>query len=487
MSIKNKLIILILLFFMLLFVFFINNKKEDADKLGNTNIDILNFSLDEKDKVSRVRVAGSLGSYDLNRVDTFKSRNPILTRSNWVLREPLYAPVNEQNVKDLIDLLFSLKGEIVPLGELERSKLGEYGLEPPLLILILNIEDKNIVLSFGHPNKVTQQLFLQKDGDSNLYLLPEDTVTSIQKLLATIRSYDVLKFDTKKVNQIDVVKSENFYRLSKQKCNLENIWKVTADGLEMKADSRLVDEKLSELSNLKVNKIYDSPMDILQFTGLASPMLIIKVRFNMEQAETECSVDESPQLKNSEVLLQIGKGVDISNSNNKLAKTISYYMKIAGENIIYELENAAFGDWLQSSEHFRNRVPLQDKEIEVSQKIEVILPEKKCARISQLKDDADFKMLQVNIKNLKLDTIISLSEFTDFEKVNGVRFSFHEDPKCSNGFEQIGVISQNQSDGENKSVAAVLKFSMCNEKDLYGVTEYKEFANFSKFLERYCK
>ncbi len=468
MKAKSKLIIvLFVLLGLIALIFLVPRHNEIPQVNSQTKI----FSVTDRNDLSRIRFAGALGSYDLNKTSILKTSNPIFERSDWVLREPLFAPIAEERIKELINIVFELAGEEVPVASVPQDKMAEYGLLPPSIVLILNFGDKKEVLSFGSTNSVTNQFFIQKENSENLYLVKDDVLRKIQEILSQLRSYQVLKFDPSNVQQVDVVTGNTFYRLVSD-CEKVPTWKATAEGLNMKADSSLVARELKELSEISVRRIYDNPLDILEFTGLSTPILVFKLIFKSEKSEMMCEVGSPKEMKTREVLFQIGKGTGINLEVGSAQMKSTYYLKINGENIIYEIDKGTFGDWLQSVAHFRDKQPFESMKLSDYQKVEIVTPEQNCANITEIENVKGIDELFRKFKSLKLDVLLSPSEIAQYEKVNGMKVDFFDKQNCNQALEVVGALKQRTVDGQEVQVASVLRINKCGELQMYGVAPF---------------
>ena len=444
------------------------------------------FEFKDRSTPSRIRIMGEFGSFDLNLSSKIEVKNPILERSDWLLREPLFAPAKNEVVQSIINLLFEFSGEPVKEGEIQRDKLGEYGLVPPATVIMLDNGVSKEVISIGTPNEATKSSFVQRESDGSIFLANDNVNLKLQTLLSNIRSDQVLKFNPMKVKQVDVVQGDMFYRLNGG-CESESGWTIVSEGLDLKADSPLINREVKELSEMRVSKMYDNPLDILQFTGLASPILIFKMKFKMEDQAEGCSINELPTLKKDELIFQIGKGVGINLKQGQGSKMQStYYLKINGETVVYEVDKGTFGDWLQSFEHFRDKQPFKNLKPSDYDKVEVLVPEKNCVDISDISKISEQTKLISSFKDINLDLITKKGELKDYDPVNGVKLIFRSKTGCSEGIDQLGVLSQINEIGDKKAVASYVRIYKCKEPEIYGVAPQDQIDSFRNAVEKSC-
>lgn len=474
--------VLAILALLLALVFLVPAHNEITSTLKEQRIS----SIFDRNSISRIRLTGLLGSYDFNKSLSLNDKNPMLLRSEWVLREPLYAPVKNEKIQELVNLVFNISGEMVPEGEFQKDRLEEYGLLPPAIVLILDFEGKKEVFSLGSVNQVTERFFIMKEGEETFYLTHGSIIKKIQEILADIRSEQVLKFDSSKIKQLDVLRGDSFYRLFTTCSEVGNNWSITSDGIEMRADSDLVTRELKELTEIRVSKIYDNPLDILQFTGLANPILIFKVLFKGDSDAAACSINENA--KDIELIFQIGKGVSAKSELGKAKLQGSLYLKINGENVIYEIDKGTFGDWLQSVDHFRDKTPFSEFDAHKFSKVELLFPEKKCANLVELAKVKDAPLIVEKFKNLRFDMFVQKDEFKNYTMITGTKIAFKSESSCYLGYEEIGNLEQSLEPSLDKKevVAKFVRLFKCGEPEIYGILSREQAEEISSFALKAC-
>ena len=478
MKSKKNLLILLLCFLVLLLIVFTDNKKLSLTKsLGEK---IISFS--SKDEIDRIRIMGNIGSFDINKSSIFNEKSKYLARSDWVLREPLFVPADGAAVGSLINEIFNFSGERVEDDKIDPNKFSEYGIEPPSILLILNKGDYKEAFSLGEINDITHRFFVKRESDKKIFLVEDSFLKKLQEFLSKIRSDKVLSFNYQDVKRVDVLRQDLFYKLTSD-CLTSSNWSVTSDGLELKADGNFIMKELRELSEIRVRKIYDNPADILKFTGLETPILIFKIEFKNDENNVQCSA--SGGNSNNEFIFQIGKGVGVSDKGIKGGLDSAYYLKIIGENVIYEIDKALIGDWMQSPDHFRLRIPFFDFAPNEFTSLEAIVPSLKCSIATEIEKVSSVKSIFDYYRNLELDMYIQQSELSNFEKNQGISFYFKNN-KCIQGFEGVGLINQASVTGEKTPVAVVLRIKKCNEPDIFGTISLTNFKSLADSVTSMC-
>lgn len=485
MKSKPLLLLLFVLFVILLsIVLFTDSKEQMSSSFRSQKI----TSFLSKDEIDRVRIIGKFGSYDINRTTLFEKKISFLSRADWVLREPLFAPVDSSAIEKLLQLVIDFSGEPVSRDQIDQSQLSEYGIEPPDVVLIINKGDYKEAFSLGSINSVTKRFFVKKESDQSMSLADESILKNLQDLLSKIRSQKVLSFDVTSVKRIDVLREDSFFRLQSN-CESPRKWTITSDGLDLRVQDDFLEREIAELSEMRVKRIYDNPIDILQFTGLANPILVFKLEFAQKQEGFQCGI-ESEKLSDSkdgdsELIFQIGKGVGIQIAGQTQGTAQTYYLKIVGENVIYEIEKATIGDWMQSPDHFRNKKPFVSTNNSSFSHLELSIPSRNCSVLSDIKNIDKMTDIFKEFSEMEFDMYVQTKELSNFDPMQGMSF-YMKSQTCSQGFETTGVISQTSVSGEKIPVASVLKIKNCKEPELYGVISLTRFKNFADSVTTLC-
>lgn len=480
------------------------DKEQGSGDAKEKEVPLLGF--DERDVV-RVRVLGSLtNSLDISRAKTLSVESPLLHRSNWVLKDPVFAPVNEEVFTDLIERVRETSGSVLN----EFVDEASLGLVPPELIVMLDFENgKNEVLSFGSKSPVTGKRFIQKEGDSKVYSTSKDLPKFFSEISEKIKSKEVLKINPDLVLGVDAISGDEYFRLKSDKCESKQganrpLWTVDM-GTVMQGDDDFISRKILELSRLKVKRIFETPVDIFSFTGLDAPFLVLNVAFQVaEDGSFVCDAT-----KKKELLLQFGKGLGVQMSDQgSLATDASYYLKIGGEVRLYEIEKGFFSDWLQGGYHFRNRQPLKEIDsvwdnlssitmTDPSISCSVVLGDSSLSKevekdgttdMSPLKNKAiSFEEAKATLRaalvSVKFDALLQEYELDQYPKINGSSITL------AAGDEQIVVEIVGQVVPEIELGASPLIVSIKNTKEevQYGVLQSDVLADAQKFIDEVCR
>jgi hypothetical protein len=466
---KTKTLISGLIFVVLLglYAFDVFYKKK-TDTPADSKAPVIVF---DRSSIVRLRILGSIpSSIDISRSNTLPVESPLLHRANWVLKDPAFAPVDEVVFDDLLHRIERVSGSVFT-DEVDEASLG---LSPPELILIMDFEDgKKEVLSFGTKSPVTKRRFIQREGDSRMYVTSQDFPRYFTEIQDKIKSREVLKVNPGLVTTVDVIHEEEYFRLISQACQKgENHWTVSGKTGSLQGDAEFISRKIRELSNLKVKRIFETPVEIFSFTGLDNPFLVLNLSFQVDETgEFVCDKD-----KKKELLLQFGKGLGVQLSEaGTLASDVSYYLKIGGEVRLYEIEKGFFSDWLQGYYHFRERCPfcdLSEISTESITSISISDPDSSCSVVfgegAESEIESVFSSLQGSLNEVIFDALLTESELQQYPSRTDISFEIGlSDDAVS--FEVAGAIKET-SDGESADLLPViLKVKRHNESPYYGV------------------
>jgi hypothetical protein len=446
------------------------------------------ISIDESD-LSRIRLLGTVSSaVDISKTETLSVDSPLLHRANWVLKDPVFAPVSDEVLGELVEAINGISGVSVGPSELRNIDEASLGLTPPDLILII---DKNKggseVISFGAKSEISGARYVQREGDSQVYYTRKDFPRFFSSIKDRIKSREVLKIDPALVTGVDVIEGETFFRLLSNVCeDPPSGWVINASNETWLADTEFFTRKLGELSHLSVSRIFETPVDIFPFTGLDEPFLILNIAFQVDdKRKFVCDKD-----KKKELLLQFGKGMGVHRSETgTLEPGSSYFLKIGGEVRVYEIEKKFFSDWLQGPYHFRSRAPLRDVFSEESPvSVTVSNPETSCAVVfgdSGIEEHGELiEQLKKNLMEVSFDAIVLEDELSLYAQVSGFHIEIMEEEVIF--LSEVARLKEEGYAEDASNAPLILQVKRPSESPFYGVVRSSEIASLLGNIDSFC-
>ncbi len=453
----NRTFLILLLIFVSGVLYLIPDKKNGLSvERGPEKINLFTSSC--LDNLSRIQLIKGGSSQELVYSDSVKSDDILLRRSKWLLKQPLLAPANDEQVNYIISILRDLKGaldETAPSASLQ----GKYGLVPPEGVLILDCLGTKEVLSIGTKSEISENRYYQKEGEESLYLVQDKFIEFLELNLKDIRARKILAFDSSKIQNVDVVDGFKFYAMTREE---DGSWTIASDGKKIKGDQSFIEGKLKDLVDISVSRIFENPIEILPLTGLEDPKLILTLKIKSGANPSELA----------ELNLQFGRGVmgDVLKSSALVQKSNKqlYYLKIAKDNSIYELERSSIADWLQGANYFRARAPfaLIDESTVSSATFEVNgiscgLDGRQILDIPELNE-----VFRKSLDLISFDAFIEPHELSKYVESKGLSAKLQFGTKIITATKVADVFSIDGS--KDESVASVLNISEVGKESYYG-------------------
>ncbi len=474
---KNKVLIslFVLVILLLANTFLLKGTKEQKE-FGE-----LLFSDIKKEQITALKIIKDSSTVDLIRSSEVGKESPILKKSNWLLRQSGLIPASEEVVEDIVTKILAIRAEKQSDADLNGISEADLGLTPPDVFMLLEKQDGNkTVISFGIANPVTHTRYMQIEGIKEIYKYQGDFLEFLETANKGIRSNKVLRIDPNSVVSIEVLEGDNYFKLHNKPCDSLSSWSVTSANIEDSIDEVFLKEKIAALSNISVSQIYESPGDILSFTGLDNPKLILTLKLKDQEAQNKevCSLDEGTK----EVILQFGKGIGAALSEKQF-----FFLKISGRPVIYELERSFIGDWLQGADHFRIRKPLESinrkevKTLSISGNISGADISCSYKLDDSSKSNQVLGLFSEFGNSLKFDAILKESEINAYQNDLG----FDVTVQIGSEVRIVKVVKKAGTDAETYS--SILEFKKDNKPSYYGSISSLLKSDLEKYLLDICK
>lgn len=408
--------------------------------------------------VERVKFIHAGNSQELVLSDSLNSDDLLVRRSKWLLKEPFFAPADDEKVVLLLKAIQELKGSVDKTSP-KSNKQNEVGLTPPEGVLILQCGSVQEVLSLGTKSEISKNRYFQKEGEEFLYLVEGDFFESLVSILSDIRAKKILAFQHSDIQGLEVVESDKYFSLEKLE---SGEWLISTEGRKFKGDSKFIEKKLKDLVGMSISRRFDNPLEVLPFTGLEQPRLIINLKIRIKE-----------ETKNHELVLQFGRGILGELLAKKQENTVnpgkeSYYLKITKDNPIYELEKSYIADWLQGANHFRQRNPFESVTSKDIKSASLKVDNLSCGLDhSNFSDNPQMQaQLDKALREFYFDTFLSSEELTAYPASANLSAQF----QLNSGIVSVSKIKDVVSAIESKEdkVASIWEVSEIGKDSYYG-------------------
>ena len=232
--------------------------------------------------VRRVELTTPAGSFELAREGTAQGT------STWTLTKPLHGGADASAVDGIVNELVELK-RLSTLGDKDEKVVADralFGLAPPRFTVTLSTgEGPDETLLAGKKNSFDGSLYVQRQGDRAVLLVPGALEYRLDEDLFKLRDKRVVAFDTPDVTGLDVtVDGKPAYALERAG---GDDWKLTAPR-PVAADSVAVQGILSALSSASATRFVAeqaTPAELAK-VGLAKPRATVTLRLRQGAPRT---------------------------------------------------------------------------------------------------------------------------------------------------------------------------------------------------------
>lgn len=258
--------------------------------------------------------------------------------SAFVLSEPVSVPVDSGVVEQMVESLPILKAiETVPAGERE-DELSAYGFEKPEAYVGVMTVDQKLEALVGKLHPLGDMRYMAREDLDQIYLVPEELYAKLNKTLFDVRDKKPIKISKDEVKSLSVYRNQlgvlNFFK--------DKHWTLKTESGRIRADEELMEKNIEDLLTLEVASFVDKPDDNLRFYGLEEPKFEVQLSTIAEGQTSVGSEDKTITFSLGEVL------------RGGLPQT---YLKLKGEDRLYNIQTNRFSDFMQSAGHFRDRTP----------------------------------------------------------------------------------------------------------------------------------
>lgn len=254
MNLRKSLVLLVILLALGGYVYFVEvpQDKEAADKKKL-------FAFD-KEAVIEIVLTYPDRAITLKKNDAGK----------WRITQPVESDADEPTVKNLINAIAD--AEVKRTLDEAPQDLGVYGLSAPVVKLKLTLKDGKTLplVSLGKDTPVGFSVYVQKEGDPKIFLLPQTLRLGMTKEVKDLRDRAILTFNDDEVKKVEIHGPAKEIVLSKT----DSGWmleKPTA----AKADDTEVRTFLSTLHSMRAQDFIEDPQLAPKDFGLEPPQLSV--------------------------------------------------------------------------------------------------------------------------------------------------------------------------------------------------------------------
>jgi len=206
--------------------------------------------------------------------------------STWSITEPMQWSANYFAINRILNQLQFLEEEAsFPVDEIQKTgqSLADYGLEDPLLKLIIAEGDETISLSIGTLTEIGNNVYLLGPDQREIFVVNRQVIDGLLVDLSDLRTRQIFDIPVFEVDALGLqIRSDSTADGSSLKVRLarnNGAWSFEAP-LAAKADPALVDNTINTLTAAKVGRfIEDEEADpILQ--GLETPFMQVTIHGN---------------------------------------------------------------------------------------------------------------------------------------------------------------------------------------------------------------
>lgn len=208
------------------------------------------------------------------------------TGSAWNISEPMQWSANYFAINRILNQLQFLEEEAsFPVDEIEKTgqTLADYGLDDPLLKLIIAEGNESISLSIGTLTEIGNNVYLLGPGGENIFVVNRQVIDSLLVDLNDLRTRQIFDIPVFEVDALGLqIRSNNTADGSSLKVRLarnNGSWSFEAP-VAAKANPDLVDKTINTLTAAKVGRFIDKEATDPAIQGLETPFMQVTIHGN---------------------------------------------------------------------------------------------------------------------------------------------------------------------------------------------------------------
>jgi Domain of unknown function (DUF4340) len=188
----------------------------------------------------------------------------------WLMVEPVNAAADAAAVDDLVSTITGLESH--GKSDASGANADVTGLASPTYRLeVTDKSGKTIKLAIGKPTSVGDELYVQKDGESQADRVPSALYASLNKPVSGFRDMKLLDVKAPEIKTLSITSGSGSFSLDRQ----GNDWHITAGPTTMPADEPAVSDLIFGLSGMRAEEFVTEKADDLKKYGLDDPQLTV--------------------------------------------------------------------------------------------------------------------------------------------------------------------------------------------------------------------
>ena len=206
--------------------------------------------------------------------------------STWYLLEPMQWSANYFAINRILNQLQFLEEEAsFPVDDIEKTgqSLADYGLENPLLRIVIADGEESISVSIGTLTEIGNNVYLLGPDEREIFVVDRQVIDGLLVDLNDLRTREIFDIPVFEVDALGLqIRSENTADGSSLKVRLarnNDAWSFEAP-LAAKADPTLVDNTINTLTAAKVGRFIETEQTNLILQGLENPFMQVTIHGN---------------------------------------------------------------------------------------------------------------------------------------------------------------------------------------------------------------
>jgi hypothetical protein len=206
--------------------------------------------------------------------------------ATWMITEPMHWSANYFAINRILNQLQFLEEEAsFPVDEIEKTdqSLADYGLEDPLLKLVIAEGDETITLSIGTLTEIGNNVYLLGPNGREIFVINRQVIDSLLVDLNDLRTREIFDIPVFEVDALGLqIRSDSTADGSLLKVRLarsNGAWSFETP-LAAKADPALVDNTINTLTAAKVSRFVEDEESDPILQGLESPFMQVTIYGN---------------------------------------------------------------------------------------------------------------------------------------------------------------------------------------------------------------
>lgn len=261
--------------------------------------------------------------------------------SDWNITEPIVWKANYFAVNRILNQLqFIEEKASFTIDEITNTgqSLSDYGLEKPLVELIISEGQDRLILSIGAPTEIGNNIYMLGPDRERIYVVGREFMDDLPVSLDELRNREIFDIPVFEVSELSVqIKSEagsnSNDNLKARLSNTTGQWRFESP-LSTAADPALVSNTINTLASLKVGRFIEDGTGDPATQGLENPSMRITLHGN-KRRQTLLIGNEDP--------------------SDQASSAAQLFARIEGNPITFTVDSRPFKNLIEAQESLRER------------------------------------------------------------------------------------------------------------------------------------